>query len=45
MPRLFRKIPRHLCECGCGQEVKRNSSRFLRGHHKKKFWNEQLLKV
>ena len=31
----YKKIPRHLCECGCGQEVEKNRSRFIRGHHLK----------
>ena len=30
-----KKIPRHLCECGCGQEVKKCRSRFIQGHYSK----------
>lgn len=30
-----RKIERHLCECGCGQQVNKNRSRFIRGHYSK----------
>jgi hypothetical protein len=30
-----KKIPRHLCLCGCGQQVKKNRSKFIRGHNTK----------
>lgn len=30
-----KKIPRHLCECGCGMQVNKHRSRFIRGHNSK----------
>lgn len=30
-----RYIPRHPCGCGCGQQVNKNRSRFIRGHYVK----------